>query len=122
MVWGMRKETLQMLGRAHARNVLLVSPMEVLGVRSSVAGVRKAMPDGVHLDENSLDKVTDNVFQRVEEFLVSKKKGPAVHEMGNGKRMRYASMGEEVGQGHFKGRLSGRGGGGYVRGRSHTYY
>jgi len=49
-VWNIKRDALQMMGRTRGRNVLLVSPMEVLGIRSSVVGVRKVMADGVHLD------------------------------------------------------------------------
>ena len=124
MVWGMKREAVQMLGRAHAKNVLLISPMEVLGVRNSVAGVKKVMPDGVHLEEQALDKVTDNVVQRVEEFFVSKKRGPAVHQGADGKRARFASSGEGPFRGRYDGPRGGRGGGygGYGRGMSHTFY
>jgi hypothetical protein len=124
MVWGMKREAQQMLNKAHMRNVILVSPMEVLDVKSSVSGVRKAMPDGVHLSEAAHDKVMDSVVQGVEEFLVSKKKGPTVHSERDGKRSRFSSAGEGTSRGPQGGWRGGRGGwmGGSGRGRAHTYY
>ena len=82
------------------------------------------MPDGVHLSEAAHDKVMDSVVQGVEEFLVSKKKGPTVHSERDGKRSRFSSAGEGTSRGPQGGWRGGRGGwmGGSGRGRAHTYY
>jgi hypothetical protein len=75
-VWNLKRETFQLLVKQHCKNVIVISPMEVLGIKDSVEGVRSAMSDGIHLNKESLDKVVDHVIQSVEEHFVLKKRGP----------------------------------------------
>ena len=118
-VMSMKREVSQLLGKMNMRNVVLVSPLEVLLTKGvTVEKVRKVMEDGVHLTEESLEKVLDAVIQRAEEFFVAKKRGPTERvDMGQ-KRARMASAGEGSSRGGWRG---GRGAGG-GRGRNHTVY
>ncbi len=69
-VWNLKREVFQLLTKQHCKNITVVSPMEVLGVKDSVEGVRSVMSDGVHLNKDALDKVMDHVIQGVEELFV----------------------------------------------------
>jgi len=125
----MRKETQQLVARSRHRNILVVGPMDVLGVKDSVAEVRRVMEDGVHLNKRALGTVMDHVLTRVEDFLVARKKGPNDRGMEAGKRVRQTgSLGDG---GPFRGRGGGRGGtsgsygghgGSWRGGRSSTYF
>jgi hypothetical protein len=65
-VWNLKRETFQLLVKQHCKNVVVISPMEVLDIKDSVEGVRSAMSDGIHLNKESLDRVVDHVIQSVE--------------------------------------------------------
>jgi hypothetical protein len=96
------------------KNVIVVSPMEALEVRSDVDEVRGVMADGVHLDERALDVLIDHVLKKVEEHFVSKKRGPTERTAPDGKRPRIASEGgRTAGAGGGRGGRGGRGGGGW---------
>jgi len=73
------------------------------------------MSDGVHLDGGPLDKVVDQVLQKVEEFFTAKKRGPSVRTGSEGKRLHYGSAGPS-GDGCYGGGRSSRGGMGGGRG------
>jgi hypothetical protein len=75
-VWNLKREVFQLLAKLHCKNITVVSPLEGLGVKDSVQGVRSVMSDGVHLNKDALDKVVDHVIQGVEELFVKKKRGP----------------------------------------------
>ncbi len=75
-VWAMKRETFAMVSKAFVKNVLVVGPVEALGVKSDVDEVRGVMADGIHLDEKALDVLVDNVLKKVEEHFVNKKRGP----------------------------------------------
>jgi hypothetical protein len=75
-VWNLKREVFQLLAKLYCKNITVVSPMVVLGVKDSAEGVRNVMSDGVHLNKDALDKVVDHVIQGVEELFVKKKRGP----------------------------------------------
>ena len=120
-VWGMKRETFAMVAKAHVKNVIVVSPMEALEVRSDVDEVRGVMADGVHLDERALDVLVDHVLKKVEEHFVSRKRGPTERAAPDGKRPRIASEGGRTAGGGRGGR-GGRGGGGGWRNRFFSQY
>jgi hypothetical protein len=120
-VWGMKRETFAMVAKAHVKNVIVVSPMEALEVRSDVDEVRGVMADGVHLDERALDVLVDHVLKKVEEHFVSRKRGPTERAAPDGKRPRIASDGGRIAGGGRGGR-GGRGGGGGWRNRFFSQY
>jgi microcompartment protein CcmL/EutN len=123
-VSGIKKEVVQMVSKAHAKNVVVVSPLEVLGVRGKVAEVAKHMEDGAHLGEEARDKVMDYVVQRAEEHVVLSKRGPTERSENSRKRGRFASAGEGSSRGSYGGWRGGQGGSGGSRGggRNHSYY
>ncbi len=90
-VWGMKRESFALVAKAHVKNVVVLSPMEELGLRSDVEEVRAHMADGVHLDEMSLDNVVDSLLKLTEEHFVSKKRGPIERSGPDTKRPRMAS-------------------------------
>jgi hypothetical protein len=75
-VWNLKRETYQLLVKQHCKNIIVISPMEVLGIKDSVEGVPSAMSNSIHFDKESLDTVVDQVIQSVEEHFVLKKRGP----------------------------------------------
>ena len=101
-----------MVSKAHVKNVLVVGPMEALGVKSNVEEVRGVMADGIHLDERPLDLLVDHVLKKAEEHFVSKKRGPTERSGPDGKKLRIASDGGRSGGGGGRGGRGGRGGGG----------
>jgi hypothetical protein len=105
-VWNLKRETYQILAKLHCKNTMAVSPMEVLGIKDSVQGVRSAMSDGIHLNKECLDKVVDHVIQSVEEHYVLKKRGPTERAGPAEKKPRFSSSAFEGG------RRGGGGGGG----------
>jgi uncharacterized membrane protein YgcG len=111
-VWAMKRETFAMVSKAHVKNVLVVGPMEALGVKSVVDEVRGVMADGIHLDERPLDLLVDHVLKKAEEHFVSKKRGPTERSGPDGKKPRIASDGGRSGGGGGRGGRGGRGGGG----------
>jgi uncharacterized membrane protein YgcG len=111
-VWAMKRETFAMVSKAHVKNVLVVGPMEALGVKSDVDEVRGVMADGIHLDERPLDLLVDHVLKKAEEHFVSKKRGPTERSGPDGKKPRIASDGGRSGGGGGRGGRGGRGGGG----------
>jgi hypothetical protein len=116
-VWNLKRETYQILVKLHCKNVIVVSPMEVLGLKDSIQGVRSAMSDGIHQNKDCLDKVVDHVIQSVEEHYVLKKRGPTERAGPAEKKPRFSSSSFEGGRG---GRGGGRGGKG-GRGGARTY-
>ena len=65
-VWAMKRETYQLMSRSHCKNFVVVSPMEVLGLKDSVDKVRRVMKDGVHLDVDAREVLADHIIQRAE--------------------------------------------------------
>jgi hypothetical protein len=117
-VWDLKRETYQLVAKSHCRNVIVCSPMEVLGLRGSVEGVRNVMGDGVHLDERALDALMDSVILKAEESLVARKRGPTERAGPVEKRPRFTSdRGSRGGRGGWRG---GRGRGGWRGSRSHS--
>jgi len=119
-VSSMKKETQQILARVHLKNFLVVGLMDVLGVRDPEK-VKEVMADGVHLNQQALDQVMDQVLTRVEDLLVSKKKGPTDRGQRPEKRFRH-SVGDA---GPVRGGRGGHGGpsrGGWKGGCSYTYH
>jgi hypothetical protein len=116
-VWNLKRETYQILVKLHCKNVIVVSPMEVLGLKDSIQGVRSAMSDGIHLNKDCLDKVVDHVIQSVEEHYVLKKRGPTERAGPAEKKPRFSSSSFEGGRGGRGGGRGGRGG----RGGARTY-
>jgi hypothetical protein len=114
----------------HCKNFVVISPMEVLNVKDSVAGVRKVMSDGIHLDRPALDLVADHVIQKAEEHFVMKKRGPTERAGTAEKKQRFSSSTFEFGRGgkgsSFDFGRGGRGGrfgrGGGMGGRAHSAY
>jgi hypothetical protein len=117
-VWAMKREMFAMVTKAHLKNVLVVGPMEALGVKSDVDEVRGVMADGIHLDEKALDVLVDHVFKKVEEHFVSKR-GPTEKSGPDGKKPRIASDGGRAAAGGRGGRV---GGGGGWRNRAFSQY
>ena len=118
-VRNMKREVNQLLGRAHARNMIVVSPMEILGVKDEVERIKEVMRDGVHLSEESLDILVDSLLKKAEEHLVARKRGPTEKAGPADKRARAASECGKTGWGDSGGRRgrgkwgSGGGRGGY---------
>jgi hypothetical protein len=98
-VWNLKRETYQILANLHCKNVIVVSPMEVLGIKDSIQGVRSAMSNGIHLNKDCLDKVGDHVIQSVEEHYVLKKRGPTERAEPAEKKPRFSSSAFEGGRG-----------------------
>jgi hypothetical protein len=90
------------------RNVIVVSPIEGLGIKDSVMDVRQAMPDGIHMSEKAIGKVVEGIVQKAEEFFTTKKRGPTEKAGPAEKKARMASSGGRTGKGGWMG---GRGGG-----------
>jgi len=121
-VLGMKKEVAQLCFRMRIKNVVIVSPLEVLEPRGSTAvSVRSHMDDGVHMNERSLDKVMDHAIQMAEEFFVTKNRGPTERGPTGAKRSRFASMEGPSGS-NRGGRMGGNGGWSGGRGRNHSHY
>ena len=120
----LKREVFQLLAKLHCKNITVVSPMEVLGVKDSVAGVRSVMSDGVHLNKDALDKVVDHVIQGVEELSVKKKRGPTERAGPADKKPRVASSSSFVGGrgGRGAGGRGGRGRGGFRQFSSYSSY
>jgi hypothetical protein len=123
-VWNLKREVFQLLAKQHCKNITVVSPMEVLGVKDSVAGVRSVMSDGVHLNKDALDKVVDHVIQGVEELSVKKKRGPTERAGPADKKPRVASASSFEGGrgGRGAGGRGGRGKGGFRQFSSYSSY
>jgi len=102
-VWNLKRETFQLLVKQHCKNVIVISPMEVLGIKDSVEGVCSAMSDGIHLNKESLDKVVDHVIQSVEEHFVLKKRGPTEEAGPADKKPRFSSSSFESRRGGRRG-------------------
>ena len=117
-VWGLKRETVQLVSKAHAKHTLVISPMEALGIKDSVEDIRAVMSDGCHLNGPCVDMVVDHMVKKVEEFFVSKKRGPTERAGPVEKRGRFESEGGASGSGWYGSRGSaerggsGRGGGG----------
>ncbi len=111
-VWAMKRESFALVAKDHVKNVVVLSPMEELGLRSDVEEVRAHMADGLHLDERVLDTVVDSLLKRTEEHLLSKKRGPTERSGPDTKRPCMASDGRLSGRGGrgFRGSRGGRGG------------
>jgi hypothetical protein len=127
-VWNLKRETFQLVAKNHMRNVIVVSPIEVLGIKDSVMDIRQAMPDGIHMSENAVGKVVECIVQKAEEFFMAKKRGPTEKAGPAEKKARMASLG---GGGYNGGWMGGRGGGqggrgcggyGLRSGRSYSTY
>jgi hypothetical protein len=58
-VWALKRETFQLLAKAHCKNTIVVGPVEVFNVKDSVEGVREVMDDGVHLNTGALGVLKD---------------------------------------------------------------
>jgi hypothetical protein len=95
--WNLKRETYQLLTKMHCKNFVVISLMEVL--KDSVAGVRKVMSDGIHLDRSALDLVADHVIQKAEEHFVMKKRGPTERAGTAEKKQRFSSSSFEFGRG-----------------------
>jgi uncharacterized membrane protein YgcG len=124
-VWNLKRETFQLVAKNHMRNVIVVSPMEVLGIKDSVDEVRQVMPDGIHMSEAAIGKVVENIVQKAEEFFTAKKRGPTEKAGPPEKKARMASSGGRTGKGGWMGGRGGgpggRGGGGYGFGPGRSY-
>jgi hypothetical protein len=92
-VWGLKRETFQLLAKTHCKNTIVVGPMEVFNVKDSVEGVRRLMDDGVHLNEMALGVLMDHVISKTEENLAARKKGPTERAGPAVKKARVASDG-----------------------------
>jgi hypothetical protein len=125
-VWNLKRETFQLVAKNHLRNVIVVSPLEILGIKDSVEEVRNVMPDGIHMSEAAIGKVVENIVQRAEEFFTAKKRGPTEKAGPPEKKARVASSGGRFGRGGWTGGrgggTGGRGGGsGYALGPGRSY-
>ena len=114
-VWNMKREILGLLMKRHAKNFILVSPLEVLGLRESVEGVEQAMPDGVHLKDEATEALAGHILSRVEEHFTSRKRGPTEKAGPSDKRHR-SEGGDHGGRGGHGGHRGGSGGRGGWRG------
>jgi len=130
-VWNLKRETFQLVAKNHMRNVIVVSPLEILGIKDSVDEVRKVMPDGIHMSEAAIGRVVENIVQKAEEFFTAKKRGPTEKAGPPEKKARMASSGGRTGKGGWMGGRGGgpggRGGGGgggygFGPGRSYSTY
>jgi hypothetical protein len=72
----MKRETFAMVAKAHVKNVIVVGPIEALGVRSDVDEVRGVMADGVHLDEKALDVLVDYMLKKARSTSSARRGGP----------------------------------------------
>jgi hypothetical protein len=110
-VWGLKRETFQLLAKAHCKNTIVVGPMEVPNVKDSVDGVRGVMDDGVHLNSGAMGVLMDQVITKTEENLGGQEEGadregrPGCEEDQSGQRRRE----RDAGEGEVR---VGRGGGG----------
>jgi hypothetical protein len=124
-VWNLKRETFQLVAKNHMWNVIVVSPLEILGIKDSVDEVRKVMPDGIHMSEAAIGRVVENIVQKVEEFFTAKKRGPTENTGPPEKKARMASSGGRTGKGGWMGGRGGgpggRGGGSYGFGPSRSY-
>ena len=110
-VWSMKRELMQMLTKAHVRNMILISPLEVLGVKDSLEEVMGIFEDGVHLKDEHQDELARHVIKKVEEFLVTRKRGPTERAGPADKRSRNSLGGDGPGWGgRGRGGRGGRGG------------
>jgi hypothetical protein len=128
-VWNLKRETFQLVAKNHLRNVIVVSPLEILGIKDSAEEVRRVMPDGIHMSEAAIGKVVENIVQKAEEFFTAKKRGPTEKAGPPEKKARMASTGGRLGKGGWMGGRGGgpggRGGGsgyGFGPGRSYSTY
>jgi hypothetical protein len=120
-VWGLKRETFQLLAKNHCKNTIVVGPMEVFNVKDSVEGVRRLMDDGVHLNEMALGVLMDHVISKTEENLAARKKGPTERAGPAVKKARVASDGGY--RGADKGGRGGQGGyGGAASKRTFSTY
>ena len=109
-VLGMRKEVVQLFFRMRMKNVVVVSPLEILEPKGPMVAAMKAhMDDGVHMNESSLDKVMDHAIQMAEEYFVTKNRGPREKRGQGAKRARFASQDGPSGR-NCGGRFGGYGG------------
>jgi hypothetical protein len=107
-----------MFCKAHCKNVVVCSPMDVLRLKGSVSGVRSAMRDGVHLNESEMEAIADHIILKAEEHFVAKKRGPTEKAGPVDKRARYSSDGgNRGGRGNWRGNR-----GGWRGGRSFSGY
>jgi hypothetical protein len=121
-VLGMKKEVVQLFFRMRVKNVVVVSPLEILEPRgATVAAVKAHMDDGVHMNESSLDQVMDHAIQMAEEYFVTKNRGPTEKGGPGAKRARFASQEGPSGS-NRGGRYGGYGGWSGGRGRNHSSY
>jgi hypothetical protein len=120
-VWGLKRETFQLLAKAHCKNTIVIGPMEVLNVKDSVEGVRSVMDDGVHLNDGAMGALMDQVITKTEENLAARKKGPTEKAGPAVKKTRVASSGSFRGAG--RGGRGGQGGsGGAAAKRTYSAY
>ena len=120
-MWGLKRETFQLLAKTHCKNTIVVGPMEVFNVKDSVEGVRRLMDDGVHLNEIALGVLMDHVISKTEENLAARKKGPTERAGPAVKKARVASDGGY--RGADKGGRGGQGGyGGAASKRTFSTY
>jgi uncharacterized membrane protein YgcG len=103
--WNLKRDIYSQLMKAHAKNFILVSPLEALGVKDSVEGVEAMMRDGVHLCEAAANQLAAHIISRVEEQCVSRKRGPTERAGPLDKRVR-----RDGGSGAWSARGGGRGG------------
>jgi hypothetical protein len=120
-VWGLKRETFQLLAKAHCKNTIVIGPMEVLNVKDSVDGVKSVMDDGVHLNAGAMGVMMDQVITKTEENLAARKKGPTEKAGQAVKKTRVASSGSFKGAG--RGGRGGQGGsGGAAAKRTYSAY
>jgi hypothetical protein len=125
-VWSLKRELMQLVAKAHLKNVVLVSPLEVLGVRDCLEEVMGTMEDGVHLKEECQDKLAGHIIQKIEEFMVSRKRGPTERSGPADKRSRSSSnydgsggSGASAGAGAWRREAGSWGRGGYGNSAGH---
>jgi hypothetical protein len=92
-VWALKRETFQLLAKAHCKNTIVVGPLEVFNVKDSVDGVRGLMDDSVHLNQGALGVLMDHVITKTEDNLAARKKGPTEMDGPAVKKARVASDG-----------------------------
>ena len=115
-VWAVKRELYNLVQKSRLKNVVVINPMEVLGVKDSVTEFMGLLDDGLHLTETSQDALADAIIQKVEETMVNRKRGPTERVGPDTKRMKSSSSWDLSGQssGHRGGSRGGRGGrGGY---------
>ncbi len=109
-MWSIKRETFQLLAKAHSKKTIVLGPMEVFDLKDWVEGVLAAMDDGIHLNTGKLGVLMDHVLMKTEKNLAGRKKGPAEKAGPMVKKARVAGDGGY--KGGPKGGRGGRGGGG----------